>query len=87
MIVGEGDPSDTAAATGLREHRRYVILQQRPGIDDPRRVAADQPRVRAGQGEGPGVACAHAGHPEVVELAPPAYLRGEAVDRPASEVA
>ena len=53
--VGEDDPGGAAAPLGLGHHGRDVVVEAWTGVDDPARVAADQPRVRAGQRERPRV--------------------------------
>ena len=47
VVVRERDPAGAAAARDLRGDRVEVGGERRAGIDHPRRVAPDDPRVRA----------------------------------------
>ena len=55
VIVGERDPRRTAATSQLGDQRSDVVLLSRPGVDQPRRLVADHPRVRPAQRERTGV--------------------------------
>ena len=55
VVVRQRDPARPAAPAHLLEHVGDVLVERRPGIDDPARVAADDPRVRPGQRERAGV--------------------------------
>ena len=62
VIVGEGDPSQPPAARKLGGERRHVFGQRGAGVDQPRGLAADDPRVRSRQRERPRIVRADAQH-------------------------
>ena len=55
VVVRERDAAEAAPAVEFGDQRVYVLVEIRPGIDQPRRVAADDPRVRPAQCERPRV--------------------------------
>jgi hypothetical protein len=59
VVVRDGDAADPAPVGGVGQHRVDVGVEGRPRVHDPARAAADQPRVRALQREGPGVVGLH----------------------------
>jgi hypothetical protein len=59
VVVRDGDAAGAAAPLDLRRDRLDVRGQSRPGIDDPRGVAAEHPRVRTGQRQRGRVVRAH----------------------------
>ena len=69
VVVRHRDPTRAAARLDLGGHRVEVLGQVRPGVDDPRRVAPDDPGVRARQRERPGVVGAHARDVQAREVA------------------
>ena len=60
VVVGERDPTQPAAPLELGDEGPDVLGQGRSRIDQPRRVAADDPRIRPAQRERPRVLCADA---------------------------
>ena len=80
VIVSERDPRRAAAASQFSGQRFDVVLQCRAGVDQPRRLGADHPRVRPTQCERPGVTGAEADHIVVGQVDPlihgPWRLRG-----------
>ena len=67
VIVGDRDPAGPAARLDLGGHGIDVIGDVGPRVDHPGRVAADHPRVGAGQRVRPGVLRANPRHVQPVE--------------------
>ena len=63
VVVREDYPAESAAPGQLRNDLLEVIVEAGAGIDDPGGVAPEDPRVRAGQREQPGVLGAQAHDP------------------------
>jgi hypothetical protein len=55
VVVCQRDAAGAAAPLGLRDDRLDMRIEAGPGVDDPARIAADQPGVRPGQRERAGV--------------------------------
>jgi len=68
VVVRDRDAAGAAASLDRRGHTLDVVGDVRAGVDDPRRVAADDPRVGAGQRVRAGVVGPDAGDVEPFEL-------------------
>jgi hypothetical protein len=55
VLVGEGDAAEATPGVDLGSQCGDVVIEIGAGIDQPRRVSANNPRVRAGQRERPRV--------------------------------
>ena len=55
VVVGKRDPTEPSTALDLSGHGFHMLGQPRPRVDQPSRVAADDPRVGARQRERPRV--------------------------------
>ena len=47
VVVGQRDPAETAPCCDLRHELLDVVGQVRSGVDQPRRIAGNDPRVGA----------------------------------------
>ncbi len=60
VIVRQRDAAEPAELLDRVEQAPQVGAEQRPGIEHPRRIAPEQPGVRARQRQRPGIVGAHA---------------------------
>jgi len=69
VVVGQGDSAEAPACLGLRRDELDVALERRAGIDDPRRLVADDPGVRPVERQGARVVRADERYTELLERA------------------